>query len=152
MDTLPTQLASLPWLELLALAGTFIAGLYTGAARTYIGQKWTDERKEKERVEAEDTIWEKFVTRFPAIAEELHKDFSKLEHQNVRVIYVKESWTQVFWAKGKVIEYHTDKHDDLNAAISYLEEFKFVSPNIATPKECQKHNVFKKLVDRLIPD
>ena len=74
MDSLAARLASLSWLKLLAIFAGTIVTILTGVVAMYYGRKFTDERQARDKCKAEDAIWEKFETRFPAIARELHED------------------------------------------------------------------------------
>jgi hypothetical protein len=73
-------------------------------------------------------------------------DVSNPEFLSVRKFFVKSSGTSVNF-NGQYFEYHTDIHNDLLAAIDYLEDFGFVED--VTRSNCPAYRMHEHFVDRL---
>lgn len=128
-----------------ALLG-FLAGAFTGAAGTYLGEKCTDKRRSKEVARQLETEWRDARQRFPKIIAEMIADVRKSENANVRRFFIKSSKTTVNIDKDH-FEYHTDVHADLDAAINHLERLGYIED--ITSGNCPKYRMREHFVDLL---
>lgn len=126
----------------------FLIGTATGAAGQYFADKYTDQRREKQRDRNEARLWQDIEQRFPAVIAEMRSDFSSDENRHVRVFFVKESSTNLGFVSEPCFEYHTDKHLNLRAAVLHLEQHGFIAD--ITPGNCPMYRVHEKLVDALL--
>lgn len=130
-----------------ALIG-FLVGTATGAAGQYFADKYTDQRREKRLAEEEARLWQDIEQRFPAVISEMREDFSAQENRHVRAFFVKKSTTILGSQSEPCFAYYTDKHPDLRAAVSFLEQHGFVTD--ITPGNCPMYRIHEKLVDALL--
>ena len=133
-------------MDLLPLLVTFVAGAFTGAAGTYLGQKYTDKRRNNEAKSESDRQWEEICSRFPNVIDEMRKDARNEEFSVVRKFFVKSSKTTVNMSEPH-LEYYTDVHPDLDAAISHLEDMRYIED--ITPGNCPMYRMYEHFVDRL---
>ena len=124
----------------------FLVGAFTGAAGTYLADKYTDERRADEAQSNATRQWRDTCKRFPKIISEMKADVTNPEYVDVRKFFVKSSKTTV--NKGEPsFEYHTDVHRDLSAAIDYLEELEYIED--ITPENCPMYRMREQFVDLL---
>lgn len=135
-------------MDTLSLAVGFLVGAATGAAGSYMADKFTDARRQKARIKAQQRLWKDIEARFPSVIAEMRDDFSSHEGRNVRSFFVKESTTMIGFLSEPCFEYHTDKHPDLRAAVHCLEQHGFISD--ITPGSCPKYRVHEHLIDWLV--
>lgn len=126
-----------------ALVG-FLAGTLTGAAGSYLGQKFTDQRYRSEAKKESDQIWLDLKSRFPEVIQEMADDVQREPH--VRNFFVKKSTVTVS-ASGPCFEYNTGKHMNLKAAIAHIEELGLVED--ITPGNCPMYRIRENFYDLL---
>jgi hypothetical protein len=129
-----------------SVAVGFVVGAFTGAAGTYLADKYTDVRRANEARSNADRQWQDTCERFPKIVSEMKADVRNPEYADIRKFFVKSSKTTVNKAEPG-FEYHTDVHRDLSAAIEYLEELGYIE-NI-TPGNFPMYRMREKFVDLL---
>ena len=108
-------------MDILSTAIGFLIGTITGASGTYFGNKYTDIRHTKEKEKAQKELWKILEKKYPAIITEMINDFSEHKHQNVRIFFIK-SRKSIVSSNEPHFEYHTDIHENLSAAILYLQD------------------------------
>ncbi len=133
-------------MDLLSLSVGFVVGAFTGAAGTYLGEKYTDKRRSKEKSRAKDEEWAQVCQRFPVVIEEMKKDMQSAEAANIREFFLKTTST-ILNAPKPHFEYYTDVHPEVQAAAKYLEELGYVED--ITPGNCPMYRMREVLVDRL---
>ena len=125
----------------------FLVGVATSAAGQYFAEKYTDQRREKQRISDEVRLWQDIEQRFPAVISDMRRNFSCQENQHVRVFFVKKSSTSLGLVSEPCFEYHTDKHPNLRVAILHLEQHGFITD--ITIGNCPKYRMNGKLIDAL---
>ena len=135
-------------MDILSLSAGFLIGAATGAAGTYLADKYTDVRRDKKKVKEQALLWQDIERRFPNVIAEMRSDFSSAEGRNVRAFFVKPSNTTIGIVSEPCLEYHTDKHPDLLPAVLYLSQYGFIT--YITPGNCPMYRVNEKLVDCLL--
>ncbi len=133
-------------MDILSLAVGFVVGSLTGAAGTYLGNKYTDKRRLLESAKQENYQWDEFLKKFPEIAKEMMDDVSKPDFTGVRIFFVKNSKTIVNKSEPS-FEYYTDVHPNLNAAIMYLADLGYIED--ITPGNCPMYRFYEHFYDRL---
>ncbi|WP_111643425.1 hypothetical protein [Marinimicrobium alkaliphilum] len=133
-------------MDILSLAIGFLVGSFTGAAGTYLGNKYTDKRREAEVAHYIDEEWEDVKRRFPKIIDEIIEDSNHPDFKSVRKFFVCESTWSISKSEPS-FEYHTDKHPDLSAAIAHLEELGYIED--ITPGNCPMYRIRERFVDKL---
>jgi len=133
-------------MDLLSMTIGFLVGTATGAAGQYFGAKYTDKRRGSEARVASDAAWQDLETRFPSIIAEMRNDALDPEMASVRHFFVKTSRSLIN-ASGPLFEYHTDVHDDLQAAVAHLERLGYIED--VTRGNCPRFRMTEELVDRL---
>lgn len=88
--------------------------------------------KKSETVGVNDSFND-LVNRFPKIIDEMKQDVANPENSHIRKFFVKSSKTIVN-SSGSCFEYHTDKHNDIEAAIAFMCDLNFIED--ITPSNC----------------
>lgn len=133
-------------MDIFALTVGFLVGACTGAAGTYFGNKYTDQRRKIESKSDKDKEWEDLRRRFPAVLDEMMADVKNPESTGIRKFFVCEST----WAINRsepTFDYYTDKHTDLGAAIAHMEELGYIED--ITPGNCPMFRIKETFYDRL---
>lgn len=112
-------------MDIFSLAVGFVVGALTGAAGSYLGDKYTDSRRAKEKKSQSDNEWKDLHQKFPLIMDEMIEDVCKPESRGIRKFFVCESTWSISKSEA-CFEYHTDIYCDLNAAILYLEDLGYI--------------------------
>lgn len=133
-------------MDIFSLTVGFLVGSFTGAASTYLGNKYTDKRRLKETISLEEQRWNNLLKRFPDIIQEMIEDVKNPDFVGARKFFIKESGTSVNRAEP-CFEYHTDVHPELNAAIMYLEDIGYIQD--ITPGNCPMYRFYEDFYDRL---
>lgn len=133
-------------MDLFTLAVGFVVGTFTGASGQYLATKYTDKRRSKEASSAQRDQWNDIEKRFPAIIEEMKEDAKNPELQSVREFFVKSSRTTVN-RDEPFFAYYTDVHNDIGAAVRYLEEQEYIED--VTPGNCPMYRMREHFVDQL---
>ena len=142
--------AALEWflaLDVPSAGAGFLAGALTGAAGTYLADRYTDVRRAQETRRELDAQWRDIQRRFPAVIEEMRTDFAGPDGSTVRAFFVKSSTTSLGFTSEPAFEYHTDKHPSILAAVRLLEQRGYVSD--VTSSSTPMYRVHERLVDRL---
>lgn len=135
-------------MDIISLLVGFLVGTATGAAGNYMADRFTDSRREKKQIKENDQLWREVETRFPDLIDEMKEDFSNAEHQDTRAFFVKSSNTSIGFLTYPCFEYYTDKLENLQPAVLFLERKGFIS-NI-TSGNCPMYRMHEHFVDRLI--
>jgi hypothetical protein len=133
-------------MDIFSLTVGFLVGSFTGAAGTYLGNKYTDIRRSKETNSLEDQQWKNLLSRFPNIIQEMIEDVKNPDFIGARKFFITESNTMVSKAEPS-FEYHTDVHPELNAAILYLEDIGYIQD--ITPGNCPMYRFYEDFYERL---
>ncbi|GHF97274.1 hypothetical protein [Thalassotalea marina] len=133
-------------MDLVSVGIGFLGGIFTGAAGTYFGNKYTDIRRNKEARKAEMKLWKELELKFPLLIQEMKDDFASAENHGVRKFFVKTKHTVVNRSEPS-FEYHTDVHSDLSAAMLYLEDLGLIED--ITPANCPMYRFKERFVDYL---
>ncbi len=133
-------------MDIFSLTVGFLVGSFTGAAGTYLGNKYTDIRRSKETYSLEDQQWKNLLNRFPNIIQEMIDDVKNPDFVGARKFFIKKSNTMVSRAEP-CFEYHTDVHPELNAAIMYLEDIGYIQD--ITPDSCPMYRFYEDFYERL---
>ncbi|WP_217522117.1 hypothetical protein, partial [Vibrio metschnikovii] len=133
-------------MDLISVGIGFLGGIFTGAAGTYFGNKYTDIRHNKEARKAQLNLWQEIESKFPHLIKEMKNDFSSPKNHGVRKFFVKSKGTTVNSTEPS-FEYHTDVHLDLSAAILYLEDLGLIED--ITPGNCPMYRFKERFVDYL---
>lgn len=133
-------------MDIASILVSFLVGCFTGAASTYLGQKFTDERRRKEEISRLDKEWRKIENKYPEIIKEMKEDINHPDYVGVRTLFVCESTNNV-GAPGPIFTYYTDKHPDLVAAISVLEDLGYLENT--TTGNLPKYRMKEIFIERL---
>jgi hypothetical protein len=133
-------------MEILSLAIGFVVGGFTGAAGTFYGNKYTDQRREAESRKADKKVWDDLRGKFPVIINEMIEDVKNPNFFGVRTFFIKTKGTCVN-SKELNFEYHTDVHSNLNAAIMYMNDLGYITD--ITPKNCPKYRFHEHFYEML---
>ena len=131
-----------------SLAIGFLTGAVTGAAGNYLADKYTDTRRRKEEERETKRFWRDVESRFPKIIQEMKSDLRQEGMSGARVFFVKESYTMIGCPSEPCFEYHTDKHEDLRAAVHLLLDNSLLKD--ITPGNAPMYRMSERLVDFLL--
>ncbi len=133
-------------MDFISVGVGFLGGIFTGAAGTYFGNKYTDVRREKEAKKLEIKLWKELELKFPNIIQEMKDDFGRHGNQEIRKFFVKRKGSMVHSSEPS-LEYHTDVHLDLTAALLHLEDLGLIED--ITPGNCPMYRFKETFVDYL---
>ncbi|MFC0131387.1 hypothetical protein CR105_03125 [Massilia eurypsychrophila] len=124
----------------------FVVGSFTGAAGTYLADKYTDQRRDQAEAAAANALWREAFDMFPEVMREMQADVRNPRLAGVRDFFVKSSGSTVNSDRPH-LEYHTDVHSNIMGAIAYLEEVGYIDD--ITPGNCPKYRMRLPFVNRL---
>ena len=67
-------------MDWMSIAVGFVAGAFTGAAGTYLADRFTDYRRGRDASRAANQIWKDIESKFSAIIAEMRGDFTNPAH------------------------------------------------------------------------
>ncbi len=133
-------------MEPLSLFTGFLIGAFTGAAGSYLADKYTDKRRGLESRKAEDQLWESVCKKFPALIKEMQEDFKVPENSGVRKFFVTKS-NYSLNASEKSFVYYKDVHADITAAMLYLQDIGYIED--ITPSNCPMYRMYEHFAEKL---
>jgi len=123
---------------------TFLFGAATGAAATYFGNKFTDQRRKREARKEARKQFNKIRNMMPELISEMKADLTKEGKEFIRDFYLlSKKWT--FWADENCFVYYFEDHQDLQGKINILENHGYVMD--VTPKEAKKYRMTEEFVE-----
>ena len=126
----------------------FLIGTATGAAGSYMADRFTDQRRDSKAAKERDRIWKDIERRFPGFIAEMRKDFSGESGQKVRAFFVMNSRHTLGGYSEPSFEYYDDVHTDIKPALLLLEKYGYISD--ITKRDTPFYRVDESLVDRLL--
>lgn len=126
----------------------FLTGATTGAAGTYLADKFTDQRREKQRAKEKKQLWSDIEKKFPLVIAEMMEDFLPTKNRHVRAFFVKKSTAIMGFVSEPAFEYCPEKHPDIRAAVLYLQQHGFISD--ITTGNCPMYRIHEKMIDQLL--
>lgn len=133
-------------MDILSLATGFLVGAFTGAAGTYLGNKYTDQRRRAESEAIASSNFSKIESKFPALIKEMREDVRNQDFAGVRIFFVKEKSTLLNFNEPHFV-YYTDDHPYIQAAISAMEDLGYIKD--ITPGNCPKYRFSENFYDVL---
>jgi len=135
-------------MDILSLAIGFLIGTATGAAGAYIGDKYTDIRREKQVSAAQKKRFSMLWENHKELLSEMKQDLENSQYRFHRLFWVFES-DCIFNHDGSYLAYHTDKHQSLEHQLKILESQDLIS-NVSEPgKIVSKYQIHEILVEHL---
>ncbi|WEJ70441.1 hypothetical protein [Pseudomonas sp. PSE14] len=124
----------------------FVVGGFTGAVGTYLGDKYTDIRRDKQAKKAQAQQWADIERRYPALIAEMRADLATNEH--VRVFFVVKDGLIIAATTEPSFEYCPVKHPNLIAATHHLQELGFITD--VTTANTPRYRMTEAFVDLLL--
>ncbi|MFY0670168.1 MAG: hypothetical protein JXQ95_19205 [Alteromonas stellipolaris] len=134
-------------MDILSLATGFLVGAFTGAAGTYLGNKYTDQRRRSESEDLARSNFSKIEKKFSALIQEMREDVRNPELAGVRIFFVKEKSTMLNFNEPHFV-YYTDDHSYIHSALSAMEDLGYIKD--ITPGNCPKYRFTESFYDVLV--
>jgi len=114
----------------------FLVGTATGAAGTYFGNKYTDERRNKEAISSTDATFEKLWDNHSELLTEMKSDMDNPTFFHYRYFWMLDkSWC--FNHDGPYLAYHLDVHSSLEQQLNILESYGVIL-DVSEPSKNEK--------------
>ena len=133
-------------MDIFSLAVGFVVGGFTGAAGTFYGNKFTDQRRSSEAENADKKTFKELRRKFPKVINEMIEDAKNPKFIGARTFFVKSKGTTVVRSEPG-FEYHTDVHLDLNAAIMHMVDLGYIED--ITIENCPKYRWYEHFYEKL---
>lgn len=105
----------------------YLAGILTGAAGSYLGNKFTDRRRDQEAKTKEQRQYQEIVSQMPDLISEMKNDLSDPKQELIREFFIaKKAWTINFGEERRLI-YYEEEHPDLRVKINVLDNLGYIS-------------------------
>ncbi len=133
-------------MDLVSAVVGFLIGVATGAAGSYYGTKFTEQRHRKEGEHVLRALCRELDGKMPELFDEIRKDLTLPDNALKREFFLlKRSWT--FKASGPYLCYYYDDHANLDDKIALLEDEGLVTD--VTEKNVKKYRLSADLVTYL---
>lgn len=126
----------------------FVVGAFTGAAGTYLGNKYTDKRREQQRIKERVERWKDIERKFPSLISEMREDLSKPGCKDYRAFFVVTNLTIITGSPEPSFAYHIKDHTNLQAAVEHLQRSGYIC-KIPTGTRSDHYRIHERLVDAL---
>lgn len=133
-------------MDFLSLTIGFVTGALTGAAGSYLGNKYTDKRRASEANARPHNNYEYLRNKFPELIQEMINDINNPTFTNIRVFFVKNKSTILNFNEPH-FQYFTDDHPNIQSAMSSMQVFGFIKD--ITPGNCPKYLISEQFYDLL---
>jgi len=105
----------------------YLAGILTGAAGSYLGNKFTDRRRDQEEKRKEKRQFLEVVSQMPDLISEMKNDLSDPNQELIREFYVaKKVWTIIFGDERRFI-YYEEEHPGIWEKVNVLDNLGYVA-------------------------
>jgi len=125
----------------------FLFGTITGATGAYFADKYTDQRRQKEKSSIESEQFCKIQGQMPELIKEMKADLGNPENKFVREFFLtSKKW--MLNAGGKCFVYYHEDHADLQGKIHVLENMGYVLD--ITPHNAPKYRMTEEFVSLVL--
>jgi len=136
-------------MDYFSIAIGFLAGTATGAAGTYFGNKYTDERKNKEIQKEVKNFYKSLWNTHEILLTEMQKDVLNPEYEFHREFFLL-SRGLCFNFRGKYLAYYTEEHSGLEQQLKIFESHGLIKDVTEYGKNVKKYQFSENLVDHLL--
>lgn len=105
---------------------TFVIGAAVGAAGTYMADKATDKRRDRQKIDDRIARFRAMRKEMPELFTEMTADLGQPDHKHIREFVLIRSETLSFNAGEPVLCYYENKHRGLKAKVALLVDEGFV--------------------------
>lgn len=134
-------------MTMLSLSIAFLSGAFTGAAGSYLADKFTDSRRDKQKRAAEVRLWKDTEAKFPTVIADMREAFLSEDGKGIRAFFVKSRHTTIAFISEPCFEFHPEEHRDIQAAVLHLAKLGFITD--ISPGNTPMYRVHEVLVDWL---
>ncbi|MCC6357344.1 MAG: hypothetical protein IT450_01260 [Phycisphaerales bacterium] len=114
-------------IDLFSTAVGFVAGAITGATGTYLGNRFTDRRREREKSSAERKTFAQIRDQMPALLAEMKADLEREDGRMVREFFVLEKRSHRLGGSSKPrFTYYVEEHLQLHGQLEVLENRGYI--------------------------
>ncbi|MBA6250924.1 hypothetical protein [Colwellia sp. MB3u-55] len=126
----------------------FLIGTATGAAGTYYGNKYTDERRKKEIASSDNATLDKLWANHSELLAEMKSDMDNPAYFHHRDFWMLDSqW--MFNHDGPYLVYHIDVHSSLEQQLNILESHGVILDVSDSSKNVKKFQFTELFVEFL---
>lgn len=104
----------------------FLAGVMTGAAGTYLADKFTDQRREGETSKAATALLRSTEAEMPELFAEIRSDRLEPAFSGIRDFFVLPDRGVTINAEGEILTYYEAEHQNLRDKVATLEERGYI--------------------------
>lgn len=133
--------------EIITYCITFLAGVFTGAAASYLGNKYTDRRREQETRKKKRSKFREVQQQMPELIAEMHKDLDNPELQCIREFFVSKR-EYILNPGGPCFVYYENNHPNLQGKVHILENSGYVID--VTPGNAPKYRMTEEFVNLVL--
>ena len=104
----------------------YLLGILTGAAGSYLGNKYTDRRRDQEAKQEEEKQFREVVGQMPDLISEMREDLSNSDQRLIREFFIaKRVWTINFGDERRFI-YYEEEHPRIWEMTNILDNFGYI--------------------------
>ncbi|HAS6168105.1 hypothetical protein QX220_21820 [Vibrio vulnificus] len=138
-------------MDYFSLAVGFLVGTATGAAGTYFGNKYTDQRKAKEQKKEIKSFYKSLWAKHEPLLKEMRQDLKNPDFKFHREFFLlSRSWS--FVHAGKFLAYYLEEHENLEQQIKILESHGLIIEVTEFGKNVKKYQFSEHLVEHLLAE
>ena len=105
----------------------YLAGILTGATGSYLGNKFTDRRRDQEAKKKEKRQFLEVVSQMPDLISEMKNDLSDQNQDLIREFFIaKKVWTINFGEERRFI-YYEEEHPRIWEMVNVLDNLGYVT-------------------------
>ncbi|MUK70247.1 hypothetical protein [Aliivibrio fischeri] len=138
-------------MDYFSIAVGFLVGTATGAAGTYFGNKYTDERKAKEHERDLKVFYKTLWLNHELLLSEMKQDLLNPEFKYHRDFFIL-SRAGYFNYRGKFLAYYIEEHDELEQQIKILVSHGLITDVSEFGKNVKKYQFTEDIVDHLLAE
>jgi hypothetical protein len=114
-------------LDVVSTTVSFLIGVFTGAAGSYFGNRFTDRRREQEKSTADRRVFAAVRNQMPALIAEMKSDLELDNSQLVREFFVIERRSVAMGRSSKPrFAYYVEDHKQLHGQLEVLDNRGYI--------------------------
>jgi gas vesicle protein len=134
-------------MDVITFLSGFLIGVATGAAGTYMADKYTDRRRESQAERERRKTFEKVVQQMPKLIAEMKADLTGEGNQAVREFFVIPQGANLN-VRGKMFTYHPEQHENLEGKLATLQNRQYIID--VTPGNAKKYRMSEEFVELVL--
>nr|WP_320135284.1 hypothetical protein [uncultured Amphritea sp.] len=136
-------------MDYFSLTVGFLVGTATGAASTYFGNKYTDQRRKKELKQEKDYFFEQLWQSHNLLLSEMRDDIKSEQSHHYRKFFALTKSKKYHLKKGEHLVYYTEEHENLIEQLNIFVANGLITDITQSSQHANQYQLNEQFVEHL---